>query len=52
MWYLNAKENWNKLRIVGIPHDEVPKLEMFCSYLDTEYKAMVNRSARDNEKLG
>lgn len=51
MWYLNAKENWNKLRIVGIPHDEVPKLEMFCSYLDTEYKAMVNRSARDNEKL-
>lgn len=51
MWYENAKANQQKLRIVGIPHDEVPKLEMFVSYLDTAYKAMVNRTARDDEKL-
>ncbi len=51
MWYENAKANQDKLRIVGIPHSEVPKLEMFCTYLDMEYKAMVNKAARDPEKL-
>lgn len=51
MWYGNAGANKDKLRVVGIPHSEVPKLEMFCSYLDMEYKAMVNKSARDDEKL-
>lgn len=51
MWYVNAKENLDKLRIVGIPHDQVPKLEMFCTYLDTAYKAIVNKTARDPEKL-
>lgn len=51
MWHENAKANQSKLRIVGIPHEQVPKLELFVSYLDTEYKAMVARSARDDEKL-
>lgn len=51
MWYANAASNIDKLRIVGIPHNQVPKLEMFCSYLDMAYKSMVNKSARDNEKL-
>lgn len=51
MWFENAKQNQDKLRIVGIPHREVPKLEMFCTYLDMEYKAMVNKTARDPEKL-
>ena len=51
MWYANAANNLDKLRVVGIPHDQVPKLEMFCSYLDMAYKAMVNKSARDDEKL-
>lgn len=51
MWYANAAANQDKLRIVGIPHEQVPKLEMFCSYLDMAYKAMVNRTARDDEKL-
>ena len=51
MWYANAASNLDKLRIVGIPHNQVPKLEMFCSYLDMAYKSMVNKSARDNEKL-
>ena len=51
MWYENAKRNQDKLRIVGIPHEQVPKLEMFVSYLDTAYKKMVNRVARDDEKL-
>lgn len=51
MWYDNAGQNQDKLRIVGIPHSEVPKLEMFCSYLDMEYKALVHATAKDEAKL-
>lgn len=51
MWADNAQHNRDKLRVVGIPHKDVPKLEMFVSYLDMEYKAMANKSARDDEKL-
>lgn len=51
MWYANAGQNQDKLRIVGIPHSEVPKLEVFCSYLDMEYKALASTLARDNEKV-
>lgn len=51
MWYDNAKEHRDRLRVVNIPHEEVPKLEKFVSYLDMEYKAIVNKSARDEEKV-
>lgn len=51
MWYENAATQRNKLRIVGIPHNQVPKLEMFVTYLDMEYKALANTAVRDNEKL-
>ena len=51
MWYENAKENRSRLRIVGIPHRDVPRLDMFVSYLDMEYKALANSAVRDNEKL-
>lgn len=51
MWYENAGRNRSKLRIVGIPHEEVPKLEMFCTYLNTEYKALLSASAKDSEAV-
>lgn len=51
MWYANAAMNRHKLRVTGIPHVDVPKLEMFVNYLETEYKAMVQSSARDDERL-
>lgn len=51
MWYANAAANQRKLRVAGIPHDEVPKLELFTSYLDMEYKAAINSSARDDERI-
>lgn len=51
MWFENAKNNRDKLRVLGIPHEQVPKLEMFVSYLDMEYKAIVSQYARDNEKV-
>lgn len=51
MWHDDAANHRDKLRVTGIPHREVPKLEMFCAYLDTAYKTMVNSSNRDPEKL-
>lgn len=51
MWYDDAIRNRDKLRVVGIPHEQVPKLQMFVSYLDAEYKAMVTSSMRDDERL-
>lgn len=51
MWYDNAVQNRDKLRIVGIPHEQVPKLEMFVSYLETRYKALVAQAHRDEELL-
>ena len=51
MWYPDAKNNRDKLRIVGIPHSEVPKLSTFVSYLEMEYKAMANRGAKDQKQL-
>ncbi len=51
MWRENAAASRDRLRVVGIPHNEVPKLEMFCSYLDTEYKKMLNATAQDKERV-
>ena len=51
MWYENAVANRKKLRVTGIPHEQVPKLEMFVSYLDMEYKALVNARSKDPEKV-
>lgn len=51
MWHANAKENRDKLRVVGIPHNEVPRLQEFVSYLDTGYKKQAMTTAKDDEKL-
>lgn len=50
MWHENAQMNREKLRIVGIPHGQVPKLEMFSAWLSTERKTMDNLSVKDEEK--
>lgn len=49
MWHENAKEHRDRLRVVGIPHDQVPRLQVFVSYLDTAYKSAVQGDARDEE---
>lgn len=49
MWYDNASENRDKLRIVGIPHKEVPRLQMFLSYLQSEHKRLVSGGSNDRE---
>lgn len=47
MWYNDAKNHREKLRLVGIPHKDVPKLSMFVSYLKNE-ELGVTRSGLDN----
>jgi hypothetical protein len=47
MWALNAKENRHRLRIVDIPHRDVPRLQLFVTYLDTQYKSLANGSTSD-----
>ena len=51
MWRANAKEHREALRVVNIPHNEVPLLQEFVSYLETGYKRQAMASARDDEKL-
>lgn len=42
MWYPDAPNHTDRLRIVGIPHNEVPKLEFFISQLEQKHKALMN----------
>lgn len=51
MWTRNAIEHRERLRVVGVPHEQVPRLQMFTTYLDTAHKALLNAGARDEEKL-
>ena len=52
MWHENAGENRERLRLVGIPHEDVPRLQLFVSYLDQAYKALdAAKNTRDAEKL-
>ncbi len=51
MWRHNAKEQRPRLRVVNLPHDQVPRLQMFVSYLATAHKALVNSSKTDPDQL-
>lgn len=51
MWRHNAKEQRHRLRVVGIPHEQVPRLQMFVSYLATAHKGLVNASKTDPDQL-
>lgn len=51
MWMHNAKENRRRLRVVNLPHDQVPRLQMFVSYLETAHKTLVNSSRHDPDQL-
>lgn len=51
MWVRNAKHNRDRLRVVGIPHTQVPRLQDIVTYFDTQYRALANSTARDDEAL-
>lgn len=50
MWYEDAQNHLDKLRIINVPHKSIPKLEMFVSYLDTEHKKSLASDLKDPEK--
>ena len=51
MWRHNAQEQRHRLRVVNIPHTQVPRLQMFVSYLDTAHKALLNSAKTDPDQL-
>lgn len=51
MWIDNAQYNREKIRLIGIPHEQVPKLEQFVMNLDQKHKALLAASIVDNEQV-
>lgn len=51
MWVANAQFNRDKLRIIGIPHNQVPKLEQLVMNLDQKHKALMAASIVDEEQV-
>lgn len=51
MFAENAQHRRDQLRLVGIPHDQVPILQLFGSYLDTEYKNILNAKSQDPDEM-
>lgn len=51
MWYRNAGANRKRLRLVNLPHQDVPRLQDIVTYFDTRYRALANSSARDDEAV-
>lgn len=51
MWHRNAQERRHLLRLVGIPHKEVPRLPEFLSYLNMRYEEQVQADAKDPDVL-
>lgn len=49
MWARSAEKNQEKLRLVGLDHNEVPLLQHFVPYLDTEYKKLLGQGNQDAE---
>lgn len=50
MWVANPEDNRERIRLVGIPHKDIPQLYMFNAYLGTAHLASVNNS-RDQERI-
>lgn len=51
MWHRNAKGNRERLRVVGVPHEDVPRLQDIYTYFETNYKALANSRAKDEEAM-
>lgn len=47
MWRENAKEHLEDLRVVGLPHDDIPRLQLFVSYLDQAHRAALAATPPD-----
>ncbi len=49
MWTENAPEHRDRLRIVGIPHTEVPRMSDFQAYLATAHKRAMNTNDTERQ---
>ena len=49
MWVSNPEQNRDRIRLVNIPHEDIPQLNTFVAYLNIEHEAAVNNS-RDVER--
>lgn len=50
MWSKNAKKNRDKIRILGIPHEDIPTLRRFNMYLTERVKEMEVSEARNENR--
>lgn len=51
MWSRNAQMNQKSLRLVGIPHDQVPRLPEFLAYLSMKYTEQVQARQKDDKVM-
>lgn len=51
MWAPDAKNHRNLIKLVGLPHDEYPKLELFVSYLAMYRQKTLNLNSKDSEAV-
>ena len=49
MWTPNAKDNRDDIRLVGLPHTEVPTLHKFTAYLERHYESEKNSRFPDED---
>ncbi len=50
MWERNAGNNRDRLRLVGLNHQHVPRLQDLMIYFDIAYKKLANSSSKDEEE--
>lgn len=53
MWTENPNDPIKRqsVRLVGLPHEEYPKLNEFATYVDDTYKGLLNNGAYDTERV-
>lgn len=51
MWAHNAKARREELRVVGIPHAQVPLLEMFAAYMQKAHTSLKFSAKQDPDQL-
>ena len=51
MWSADAKNNRDRLRVIGIPHEQTPQLRDFIPYLEERYKAATSARSADSKQI-
>ena len=51
MWFKNAQENKKAIRIIGLPHNQYPRLSMFVAYIAMEHKKANAADVQDIQRV-